>query len=143
MIAVDTNILVYSHREENDFYESAVGCLSQLTKRYNRWAIPWPCIHEFLVVVTNPRIFKKPTPTMKAIAAVESWMESPTCVILGEGPGHLDQLKILLGSAQISGPRIHDAKIAAICLQSGVRELWTADRDFSRFPALKTKNPLI
>ncbi len=49
----------------------------------------------------------------------------------------------LLGSAQISGPRIHDAKIASICLQSGVRELWTADRDFSRFPALKTRNPLI
>lgn len=24
----------------------------------------------------------------------------------------------------------------------GVAELWTVDRDFSRFPALKTRNPL-
>jgi len=24
-----------------------------------------------------------------------------------------------------------------------VRELWTADRDFSRFPRLRTRNPLV
>jgi predicted nucleic acid-binding protein len=38
---------------------------------------------------------------------------------------------------------IHDARIAAICIQYGVSELWTADRDFSRFAGLKTRNPLI
>ena len=37
---------------------------------------------------------------------------------------------------------IHDARIAAICLHNGVTELWTADRDFSRFKPLKTVNPL-
>jgi uncharacterized protein len=38
--------------------------------------------------------------------------------------------------------RVHDARIAAVCLASGVRELRTLDRDFSRFPALATRNPL-
>ena len=33
--------------------------------------------------------------------------------------------------------------IAAICLSHGVSELWTADRDFSRFPDLRVCNPLI
>ena len=38
---------------------------------------------------------------------------------------------------------VHDARIAALCLSHGVRELWSADRDFSRFPALRTRNPLV
>jgi predicted nucleic acid-binding protein len=38
---------------------------------------------------------------------------------------------------------VHDARIAALCLQHGVRELWSADRDFNRFPALRTRNPLV
>jgi predicted nucleic acid-binding protein len=45
-------------------------------------------------------------------------------------------------SGRIAGPRVHDARIAALCLAHGVRELWTADRDFSRFPSLATSNPL-
>ncbi len=40
------------------------------------------------------------------------------------------------------GPNVHDARIAALCLHHGVRELWTVDRDFSRFSGLHTKNPL-
>jgi len=46
-------------------------------------------------------------------------------------------------AGQIVGPRVHGARIAALCLQHGVRELWTADRDFSRFPQVKTLNPLL
>jgi predicted nucleic acid-binding protein len=48
----------------------------------------------------------------------------------------------LLAAGQIVGGRTHDARIAAICIQHGVRELWSADRDFSRFPELTTANPL-
>jgi len=62
---------------------------------------------------------------------------------LHEGPGHIETLAQLAQSANLSGPQIHDARIAAICLQHGVSELWTADRDFSRFPALRTRNPLV
>ena len=45
-------------------------------------------------------------------------------------------------AGRIAGPRVHDARVAALCLAHGVRELWTADRDFSRFPGLATSNPL-
>jgi predicted nucleic acid-binding protein len=38
---------------------------------------------------------------------------------------------------------VHDSRISAICLAHGVTELWTADRDVSRFPELKARNPLI
>jgi len=45
--------------------------------------------------------------------------------------------------ARITGPLVHDAHVGAPCLHHGVDELWTADRDFGRFPALKVRSPLI
>jgi hypothetical protein len=35
------------------------------------------------------------------------------------------------------------ARIAAPCRDHGVRELWTADRDFSRFFGITVVNPLL
>lgn len=51
-------------------------------------------------------------------------------------------MKSLLSRPYVVGPRVHDAKIAAICLQHGVTEFWSAERDFSRFPELRVRNPL-
>ncbi len=54
----------------------------------------------------------------------------------------LKKLRQLSIAAQLQGPRIHDARIAVLCLHHGVSELWTAGRDFSVFPQLKARNPL-
>jgi predicted nucleic acid-binding protein len=43
----------------------------------------------------------------------------------------------------VAGPQVHDARITALCVQHGVRELWTADRDFGRFAPLRSLNPLV
>ncbi len=74
---------------------------------------------------------------------VEFWMKSPTLTLLAEGAGHWAALKSLADTGRIVGAKFHDARIAAICLQHGIAELWTADCDFSRFPELKTRNPLV
>lgn len=66
MIAVDTNILVYAHREDSLFHEQAYACLESLANGGAPWAIPWPCLHEFLAIVTHPRIYRPPTP-LKAV----------------------------------------------------------------------------
>lgn len=78
-----------------------------------------------------------------ALDQVQAWCQSPSILNIGETGVHLATLAAIVGPAKLAGPKIHDAKIAAICLQHGVSELWTADRDFSRFPALKTRNPLV
>ena len=44
---------------------------------------------------------------------------------------------------RIAGPQVHDARVAALCRLHGVCELWTADRDFGRFPGLTVRNPLV
>ncbi|HUG55293.1 MAG TPA: TA system VapC family ribonuclease toxin [Vicinamibacteria bacterium] len=143
MIAVDTNILVYAHRKDSPWHEQARGRVVELAEGRAPWAVPWPCLHEFLAIVTHPRIFKKPTPVAAARDQVDAWLESPALVLLAETAGYWRALRELVASAQVSGPQVHDARIAALCLHHGVAALWTADRDFSRFPELPASNPLI
>jgi predicted nucleic acid-binding protein len=49
----------------------------------------------------------------------------------------------LLVYAHRSDSDFHERALQAVCIQYSVSELWTADRDFSRFAGLKTRNPLI
>jgi toxin-antitoxin system PIN domain toxin len=142
MIAVDTNLLVYAHRADSDWHERAVACVRELAESAAAWAIPWPCLHEFLAIATHPRIYDPPTPLEQAIDQADAWVESPSAVLISEHGEHWPQLRGLLVGSRVVGPRVHDARIAALCLSHGVRELWTADRDFSRFAALVTRNPL-
>lgn len=141
MIAIDTNILVYAHRQESPHHHLACSALLKVTE--GNWAIPWPCVHEFLSVVTNPKIFSEPTPINVALSMITKLKISKTLSLIGESPAYWKVLDDMLSSVSVCGPRIHDARIAAICLLHGVELLLTADRDFQRFPTLKTKNPLV
>lgn len=142
MIAVDTNLLVHAHRSDCEWHEPAAGCLRGLAEGRRPWAIPWPCVHEFFSIATHPRIWAPPTSIAGALDQVEAWLESPTVTLLAEGVEHWKQLRELILSGRIVGPRVHDARIAALCQAHGVSELWSVDRDFGRFPDLRTRNPL-
>jgi len=143
MIAVDTNILVYGHRRDAAWFEPARECMLSLAHGPQPWAIPWPCLYEFLAVVTHPRIFRTPTPVESAIEQVSAWLESPSLVLLSDGPTSWQRLREQLLHSRAVGPMVHDARVAALCLSNGVTELWSADRDFGRFPSLRVRNPLI
>jgi len=142
MIAVDTNILVYAHRRDSEWHRPAVAAIAELAESSANWAIPWPAVHEFLSIVTHPRIYDPPTPLTDALKQVEIWMESPTLRLLGELHGHWPELKLILRAGRIVGPAVHDARIAALCREHGVRELWSADRDFGRISGFSVRNPL-
>lgn len=143
MIAVDTNILVYAHRSDSPFHDRARSALESLAADARLWAIPWPCAHEFFAVVTHPRIYKTATPAETAFAQLRALASVANLAFIAEADDYLVRLERLALAAGLRGGAIHDARVAAICLSHGVAELWSADRDFSRFPALKTRNPLI
>jgi toxin-antitoxin system PIN domain toxin len=143
VIAVDANILVYAHREDSPFHEAAFGRLAELAEGPAVWGIPWPCVHEFLAIVTHPRIYAPPTPLAQALDQVDAWVESPTLALLTESAAYWPTLRALLAGGRIAGAQVHDARVAALCRQHGVRELWSADRDFSRFAGLAVVNPLV
>ena len=143
MIAVDSNLLVYSHREDSKFHAAAKEHIELLRYESAPWAIPWPCVHEFISIATNPGIYKPASSLVEALGFLESLFACPQLHLLAESPGYFEKLRDLALAAKLSGSRIHDARIAALCLHHGVRELWTADRDFSMFLKLKTRNPLV
>ena len=143
MIAVDTNVLVAAHRRDSEFHVSARAALTSLSESGQRWAIPWPCVHEFFGVVTHQRVFIPPSTIDEAVAQLDAWFESPTLVFLAEDGAHWPTLRELVRTGRIVGPRVHDARIAALCLRHGISDLWSADRDFGRFPALRVRNPLV
>ena len=142
MIAVDTNILVYAHRPDSPHFAAAAAELAQLVGTPAPWAVAWPCVHEFLAVVTSSLVFPVPTPWPRALEQVVAWRESGA-IFIAEAAGHWDRLAGLMTASGVTGPKIHDARIAALCLDHGVDELWTSDRDFSRFRALRVRNPLV
>lgn len=143
MIAVDTNVLVYAHRSDSPHHARASEALRGLALGRGTWAIPWPCAHEFLAVVTHPRIYRPPTTPEVAVEAVEALVELPNVRVLSETSDHGAILARLLQVPGVVGPKVHDARVAAICLGHGVDALWSADRDFSWFPDLRVVNPLI
>jgi toxin-antitoxin system PIN domain toxin len=143
LIAVDTNILVYAHREDAQWHDVAHRRLTELAEGRSPWAIPWSCLHEFLAIVTHPRIYLPPTPSEAAIDQVDAWLESPSVTLLAESEGYWPDLRAALREGRIAGPLVHDARVAALCRLYGVRELWTVDRDFGRFPGLSARNPLV
>lgn len=101
-----------------------------------------PCLHEFFSIATHPRIYDPPTPRAKALDQIDAWLQSPGVVLLAESAAHWTTLRDMLTQARVTGPAVHDARIAALCVQHGVRELWSADRDFRRFRGLRVVNPL-
>src|SRR5436305_339619 len=143
MIAVDTNLLVYAHREDSAWHDAAYARIAHLAEGRAPWAIPWPCVHEFLAIVTHPKIYAPATPLPAAANQVDAWLESPSLVLLTESEGYWTQLKSLLRDGRIAGAQVHDARVAALCRLHGVSEVWTADRDFSKFRGLTFRNPLI
>ena len=142
MIAVDTNILVHAHRKDSEWHDRAAASVRSLAEGRAPWVIPWPCVHEFLAIVTHPRVYDPPTPIAVALEQVDAWIESPSLLLVGEATEHWTTLRPLVEAGRVAGPKIHDARIAALCISHGVQSLWTADRDFSRFPALRAVNPL-
>ncbi len=142
MIAVDTNILVYAHRPESPLHADSDAAIRRLAATGHPWGIPCHCLVEFAAVVSNSRIWKHPSTTEHIAAQVGAWRTSRDLRILGDDETVWERCVEIAEKGRIQGARWYDARIAATCLAHGVAELWTVDRDYSRFPVLRSRNPL-
>lgn len=143
MIAVDTNILVYAHRPEFPFHTAAREAMAELAGGSQSWGIVLHCLVEFAGAVSHPRHFRQPSSPTQIRKQIDAWLECPRSVLLEEGPSVLIHFLDLVDAGAVAGPKVHDARIAATCLATGVTELWTCDRDYSRFPELRVRNPFV
>lgn len=141
MIALDTNILVYARRVEAEHHAAARTLLTGLAEGDEPWALPWPCVYEFLRVVTHPRVFAPPTKLDDALEDLDVLLASPSLRLLGEGPAHASHFRRAAESGRAYGNLAHDAHIAALVIEHGVSVLYTVDRDFARFAGVRAHNP--
>jgi len=136
MIAIDTNILVYAHREELPLHRKARARLVELAEGLEPWALPVFCIGEFLRVVTHPKLFDPPSTLHQAVQALGNLLESPSVVLLNPEHSFWPILAEIAKNADAKGNILYDAQIVAVCREHGVREILSEDRDFSRFEGI-------
>ena len=71
---------------------------------------------------------------------MSSWLARDPVLVVEAGEQCWEILKSLLVDAQITGPLVMDAFLAALALENGAT-LVSTDRDFSRFPRLRVHDP--
>lgn len=136
MRALDTNVLVYAEVRTTEHHDTALRVLREHAEGGRPWALPWPCAYEFLRVVTHPSVFDPPVPIDRALGDLERILESPGLHLLSETRRHRHVMAELVRDTEVTGNLLHDAHVAALCLEHGVREIVTGDRDLWRFPGL-------
>jgi toxin-antitoxin system PIN domain toxin len=138
LIAVDTNVLVYAHREELPQHAKARARLVALAEGRARWGIPVFCLGEFLRVTTHARVFDPPFTAAEATDALGRVLASPSLVVLLPGERFWPLLAEAVADGAATGNLVFDAQIVALCREAGVRALLTDDRGFGRFADFPT-----
>jgi uncharacterized protein len=141
VILVDANLLLYAYHSRAEQHERSRAWLEAALSGPDPVGFAWLSLWAFLRIATNPRVFERPLSVHEAETAVTSWLAQPAAEILDPGERHWDILRGLMRDGQTAGPLVMDAVLAAIALEHGAT-LCTTDRDFSRFPKLKWRNPL-
>ncbi|HEX6203673.1 MAG TPA: TA system VapC family ribonuclease toxin [Thermoanaerobaculia bacterium] len=145
MIGVDTNVLVYAHREDSEHHALAAAWLRHLAEGAAPWAVPVFVLGELLRVVSHPKLFERPTPLPSALDFLSAVLASPSARLIAPGRLYPRLLADAVLAAEARGNLVFDAQIAAVCREHGVSRLLTRDRDFHRFaevePLLMTAPP--
>ncbi len=141
MIGLDTNILVYAFNSRSVHHEAGAALLHELAVGTEPFALFWPSLHEFLRVVTHPRVFSPPAEPRDALAWMEALLQSPSAMLAVETSRHREILERILLESDVRGNLVYDARLVALALQHGVDEILTVDGDFARFPQVRWRNP--
>ena len=141
MRLVDVNALVYAHRLDAPGHQDYADWLRNLLADQEPYGVSDLVLNGFLRVVTNPKVFRQPTPLATALAFAEVLRGQPNCVPIAPGPRHWEIFTHLCLAAGVKGNLVPDAYLAALAIESG-SEWITTDRDFSRFPGLRWHHPL-
>lgn len=141
MILVDANLLLYAYHPRAEQHERARAWLEKALSGPEPVGLSWLTILAFLRLSTSPRVFERPLSAPEAEKIVSSWLAEPTVMVVGPGERHWEILRTLLLDAQVTGPLVSDAALAALALEHGAT-LKTTDRDFARFPGLRWENPI-
>jgi hypothetical protein len=143
VFVVDTNVLIYAADEESPYYARCRELLEGWRSQPSAWYVTWPILYEFLRVSTHPRVFRNPWPVALAWSFVEAVLSAPALSILIPSDRHaLVAGEVIQQIPHLRGNLMHDADTAVLMREHGVRQIYTRDTDFHRFPFIVPVDPL-
>lgn len=143
MFMVDTNVLVYAADKDSEHHEPCRRLLESWRSQVAAWHLSWNVIYEFLRVTTHPRVFRAPWTAREAWGFVEAVLASPGLSILLPTERHPAVAAAMIQELHgLRGNLLHDAQTAVLMREHGVRQIYTRDTDFHRFPFLTPLDPL-
>jgi uncharacterized protein len=142
MIVIDVNLLLYAHSVPSPIQEKAQIWLESTLSSDEPVGLPWQVISAFIRIVTNPKLPGLRRSREEATGIVDEWLQQPNVRVLTQGDGHWRLFRRMVMEGQAAGDLVSDAQIAALTIEYG-GVLYSADRDFARFPGLRWVNPLI
>jgi len=142
MILPDINLLVYAHNLRVPQHRKALAWWEKCLQAQEGVALAWVVIQGFVRITTHPKIFQNPMPVADALGRVEDWLTLPHVQIIHPPQNHFQTWSAQLIQLGSAGNLTTDAHLAALAIERGL-VLHTTDADFSRFPGLKWKNPLV
>jgi toxin-antitoxin system PIN domain toxin len=141
VILPDVNVLVYAARTDTPECARYRAWLERSLMGPEPVAITSPVVAGFLRVVTNARIFARPSSLEDALAFVGAVLDAPAAVVPALSERLVPTLAEVCRAAGATADRVPDAYLAALALDLDA-ELITADRGFARFEGLRWRHPL-
>lgn len=141
MRCVDVNVLVYAHRADLVEHADYRPLLERLANDDEPLGLPELVLSGFVRLITNRRVFSKPTPTDEAWRAIDALLASPAAMKLSPSPRHWDWFRQLVDDIEARGNDVPDAYLAAYALDNNATWL-SADRGFARFKRVRWVHPL-
>jgi len=141
VILPDVNVLLLAHRRDHDEHEQVRSWLEQEVNSDSPFALADLAVSGFLRIVTNPRIYERPTKLPTALEFVDGLAGQPTCIPVSAGPNHWPIFRRVLAAADARGNLVPDAHLAAVALEHGAT-IATRDRGFARFREVRWLDPV-
>jgi toxin-antitoxin system PIN domain toxin len=143
VFVVDTNVLVAAANQDDRAHRVCRELVERWRRQSGAWYTTWSVIYEFARVVTHPRVLARPWSFEAALRFADSLLTSPALGVLVETPRHQEVAAELAREVKdLAGNLVHDAHIAVLMREHGIRRIYTRDTDFFRFPFLEPVDPL-
>lgn len=142
MKIVDVNLLLYAVNEDAPLHAQARPWLETVLSGRETVGFAWGVLLAFLRLSTRAAVFPRPLAPEGSLDVIDAWLSQPCSTIVHPGERHLRILRDLITPLGAGGNLASDAHLAALAIEHGA-ELCSCDSDFSRFPGLRWRNPLV
>jgi toxin-antitoxin system PIN domain toxin len=141
VILIDANLLIYAVNATAPQHPPARRWLEETLSGTTRVGFAWIVLLAFLRITSRPGILDNPLSPQEALSFVDGWLDQPYAELLVAGSQHWPIFRNLTLAVGTAGNLTSDAHLAALALEHGAT-IYTADKDFGRFPGVSQINPL-